>query len=155
MNSSTVLDVVEYYSIQSNVWCDLAPVPLAVQGAGAAFLDQKLYVVGGRGRSGYENRVWVCFCRSEIWRCNVLCSLMTKKHPHSIYDRNKHGVWLIFLSVSNFLVAKTWCMFFSFKRARIQVTCKNNTSMPAHCFGRLWLLICWYIGKRTVNFIIL
>jgi hypothetical protein len=61
-NSSTVLDVVEYYSIQSNVWCDLAPLPLAVLGAGAAFLDQKLYVVGGKSRTGYENGVWVRFC---------------------------------------------------------------------------------------------
>jgi hypothetical protein len=66
-NSSTVLDVVEYYSIQSNVWCDLAPLPLAVLGAGAAFIEQKLYVVGGKGKTGYENAVWVCFCRSEIW----------------------------------------------------------------------------------------
>jgi hypothetical protein len=82
-NSSEVLDVVEYYSIQSNVWCDLAPLPLAVLGAGAAFLDQKLYVVGGKSRTGFENGVWVSFCRLEI------CCLVTEKQPHPIYDWNE------------------------------------------------------------------
>ncbi|PSN37426.1 hypothetical protein C0J52_19033 [Blattella germanica] len=54
-----VLDVVEYYSIQSNVWSDLAPLPVAVQGAGAAFLYQQLYVVGGKGERDNEKRVWM------------------------------------------------------------------------------------------------
>jgi hypothetical protein len=90
-NSSTVLDVVEYYSIQSNVWCDLAPLPLAVQGAGAVFVDDQLYVVGGKGETNYENRTWVCLCISvadfKIFHfkcmfieCNVglLCFLINK-----------------------------------------------------------------------------
>jgi hypothetical protein len=59
-DSSSILDVVEYYSIQSNVWCDLTPLPLAVQGAGAVFLNDQLYVVGGRGKTNYESRTWVC-----------------------------------------------------------------------------------------------
>lgn len=63
-NSSSVLDMVEYYSIQSNVWCDLAALPLAVQGAGAVFLNDQLHVVGGRGKTNYENRTWVCLCIS-------------------------------------------------------------------------------------------
>ncbi|XP_069687912.1 kelch-like protein diablo [Periplaneta americana] len=67
-NSSTVLDVVEYYSIQSNVWSDLAPLPIAVQGAGAVILDQQLHVVGGRGKNKYENRVWVYEENQNSWQ---------------------------------------------------------------------------------------
>ncbi|XP_033609735.1 kelch-like protein 2 isoform X2 [Cryptotermes secundus] len=64
---STVLDDVECYSIKSNTWRDLEPLPMAVQGAGAAFLDLKLYVVGGRGRIGYENKVWVYKEHKNEW----------------------------------------------------------------------------------------
>lgn len=63
-NSSNILDMAEYYSIQSNVWCDLARLPVAVLGAGAVFLNDQLYVVGGKGKTNYENRTWVCFCIS-------------------------------------------------------------------------------------------
>ena len=54
--------MVEYYSIQSNEWCELARLPLAVEGAGAIFLNRQLYVVGGRSKTNYESRAWVCFC---------------------------------------------------------------------------------------------
>lgn len=61
-NSTGLLDVVEYYSIQSNEWCELARLPLAVEGAGAVFLNRQLYVVGGRSKTNYESRAWVCYC---------------------------------------------------------------------------------------------
>lgn len=61
-NSTGLLDVVEYYSVQSNEWCELARLPLAVEGAGAVFLNRQLYVVGGRSKTNYESRAWVCYC---------------------------------------------------------------------------------------------
>lgn len=58
--------MVEYYSIRSNDWCELAHLPLAVEGAGAVFLNGQLYVVGGRGKTNYESRAWVCFCSLKM-----------------------------------------------------------------------------------------
>lgn len=81
-DSSAFLDVVEYYSIQSNVWCNLAPLPLAVLGAGAAFLDQKLYVVGGKGKTGYQNAVWVYKEYQNVWH----------EAPSMNKRRGHHGV---------------------------------------------------------------
>ncbi|KAJ9583040.1 hypothetical protein L9F63_022619, partial [Diploptera punctata] len=66
-NSSTVLDVVEYYSIQSNVWSDLSNLPVAVQGAGAVFLDGQLFVIGGRGKTHHEKRAWIYEENQNSW----------------------------------------------------------------------------------------
>lgn len=65
--------MVEYYSIQSNEWCELAHLPVAVQGTGAVFLDQQLYVVGGRTKTNYESRAWVCFCSVTMNEFLIIC----------------------------------------------------------------------------------
>nr|CAD7588425.1 unnamed protein product [Timema genevievae] len=65
-NLSSLLNSVEYYSIQSHVWTTLTRLPVSLQGAGAEFVDGCLYIVGGAGQTGYEKRVWMSVPRSNF-----------------------------------------------------------------------------------------
>lgn len=52
------LDTVERYDVLENRWVTLSPVPTPVHGCGAAVVNSRLYLVGGRG-SKQEKRMWV------------------------------------------------------------------------------------------------
>nr|CAD7440605.1 unnamed protein product [Timema bartmani] len=67
-NLSSLLNSVEYYSIQSHVWTTLTPLPVSLQGAGAEFVDGCLYIVGGAGQTGYEKRVWIYEENQNCWQ---------------------------------------------------------------------------------------
>lgn len=53
------IDSCEFYSVQSNEWITLAPLPVPIHGGGAALPNQVLCVVGGRTDQTIENRAWV------------------------------------------------------------------------------------------------
>ena len=53
------VDSCEFYSVQSNEWISLAPLPVAIHGAGAALPNQVLCLAGGRTDQGIEKRAWV------------------------------------------------------------------------------------------------
>nr|CAD7265187.1 unnamed protein product [Timema shepardi] len=67
-NVSSLLNSVEYYSLQSHVWTTLTPLPVSLQGAGAQFVDGCLYIVGGAGQTGYEKRVWIYEENQNCWQ---------------------------------------------------------------------------------------
>lgn len=54
-----MLDSCEFYSVQSNEWISLAPLPISVHGSGAALPNQVLCLTGGRSDQGIEKRAWV------------------------------------------------------------------------------------------------
>lgn len=53
------LNIVEKYDVLRNRWESLSPLPISVHGCGAAFVNSRLYLVGGRSSKQNENRVWV------------------------------------------------------------------------------------------------
>ena len=55
-------DSCEFYSVQSNEWISLAPLPVGIHGGGAALPNQILCVAGGRTDQGIEKRAWVRSC---------------------------------------------------------------------------------------------
>ncbi|KAK7065635.1 hypothetical protein SK128_014064, partial [Halocaridina rubra] len=56
-NNAFLLSV-ECYSIQRNKWEQLQPLPMALHGSSAAFLNGMLYLSGGKSSSQYENKLW-------------------------------------------------------------------------------------------------
>lgn len=61
------LNIVEKYDVLRNKWESLSPLPISVHGCGAAFVNSRLYLVGGRSSKQNEKRVWV-----SISTCAVL-----------------------------------------------------------------------------------
>jgi len=53
------VSTVEKYSVLENRWMTLSPLPISVHGCGAAIVNTRLYVVGGRSSQTHEKRVWV------------------------------------------------------------------------------------------------
>ena len=59
MSRGKALESCEHYSVQSNEWIPLAPLPVAIHGSGAALPNHVLCVAGGRTSAAIENRAWV------------------------------------------------------------------------------------------------
>ncbi len=53
------LNIVERYDILQNRWESLSPLPISVHGCAAAFVNSRLFVVGGRSSKQNEKLVWV------------------------------------------------------------------------------------------------
>jgi hypothetical protein len=47
--------------VLDNRWETLSPLPISVHGCGAAIVNSRLYLVGGRSSQKHEKRVWVSF----------------------------------------------------------------------------------------------
>jgi hypothetical protein len=60
-DSGFALNIVERYDVLCNRWESLCPLPVSVHGCGAAFVNGRLYVVGGRSSKQHEKRVWVSY----------------------------------------------------------------------------------------------
>ncbi|XP_067000718.2 kelch-like protein diablo isoform X2 [Anabrus simplex] len=67
-SEDSVVDLVECYNIQSNEWCELPALPSAVVGAGAAFVDQQLMVVGGEVDGIIDRKAWMYDKIQKSWK---------------------------------------------------------------------------------------
>ena len=59
INREKLVDVCEFYNVQSNEWSTLAPLPIAVHGSGAAYPNQVICIIGGKSEQEIERRCWV------------------------------------------------------------------------------------------------
>lgn len=59
ISGGKLIDSCEFYSVQSNEWISLAPLPVGIHGAGAALPNQVLCLAGGRTDLGIERKAWV------------------------------------------------------------------------------------------------
>ncbi|XP_068231439.1 kelch-like protein diablo isoform X2 [Palaemon carinicauda] len=65
--NNSFLASVERFNIRKNKWDKLSPLPLAIHGTAAAFLDGSLYVAGGKTSVQHENRSWVYDMDKDTW----------------------------------------------------------------------------------------
>ncbi|XP_064100218.1 kelch-like protein 20 isoform X3 [Macrobrachium nipponense] len=65
--NNAFLSSVERFNIRKNKWDKLSPLPLAIHGTAAAFLEGCLYVVGGKTAVQHENRSWMYDMEKNMW----------------------------------------------------------------------------------------
>ncbi|XP_057378242.1 kelch-like protein diablo [Daphnia carinata] len=81
-----LIDSCEFYSVQSNEWISLAPLPIGIHGSGAALPNQVLCVSGGRSDQGIEKRAWMYEERFNMWE--ALPSMQLHRAHHGVTSLN-------------------------------------------------------------------
>ncbi|KAI9553491.1 hypothetical protein GHT06_021403 [Daphnia sinensis] len=81
-----LIDSCEFYSVQSNEWISLAPLPIGIHGSGAALPNQVLCVSGGRSDKGIEKRAWIYEERFNMWE--ALPSMQLHRTHHGVASLN-------------------------------------------------------------------